>query len=50
MDFVLQDVAPVEADLMYPEHLVKILDQKGPVIWRKAIKFFKVQWSNHAKE
>jgi hypothetical protein len=50
MDFVLQDVAPVEADLMYPEHLVKILDQKGPVIWCKAIKFFKVQWSNHAKE
>jgi hypothetical protein len=43
MDVVLPDVAPLEADLTYPEHLVKILDQKDRVTRRKTIKFFKVQ-------
>jgi hypothetical protein len=50
MDVVLPDVAPLEADLTYPEYLVKILDQKDRVTRRKTIKFFKVQWSNHTKE
>jgi hypothetical protein len=43
-------MAPLEADLMYPEHPVKILDQNDCVMWRKMIKFFKVQWSNHTEE
>jgi hypothetical protein len=47
---VLLDVAPLEADLTYPEHLVKILDQKSRVTRRKMIKFFKIQWSNHTVE
>jgi hypothetical protein len=42
-------MAPLEADLMYPEHPVKILDQND-FMWRKMIKFFKVQWSNHTEE
>jgi hypothetical protein len=50
MDFVLPDMAPLEADLIYLEHLVKILDQKDHVTRCKTIKFFKVQWSNHTKE
>jgi hypothetical protein len=50
VDVVLPEVAPLEADLMYPEHLVKILDEKDHVTRRKTIKFFKVQWSNHTKE
>jgi hypothetical protein len=50
MNVVLLDVAPLEVDLMYPEHPVKILDQKDCVTWRKAVKFFKVQWSNHTKK
>jgi hypothetical protein len=50
MDVVLPDVAPVEADLTYPEHPVKILDQKDRVMRCKTIKFFKVQWSNHTQE
>jgi hypothetical protein len=50
MDVVFPDVAPLEADLTYPEHPVKILDQKDRVTLRKSIKFFKVQWSNHTKE
>jgi hypothetical protein len=43
-------VAPLEADLTYPEHPVKIMDQKEHVTRRKTIKFFKVQWSNQTEE
>jgi hypothetical protein len=50
MDVVLPNVTPLEVDLTYPEHLVKILDQKDHVTWCKTIKFFKVHWSNHTKE
>jgi hypothetical protein len=50
VDIILPDVAPLEADLMYPEHPVKILDQKDRITRHKTIKFFKVQWSNHTKE
>jgi hypothetical protein len=50
MDVVLPNVAPLEVDLTYPEHPVKILDQKDHVTWCNTIKFFKVQWSNHTKE
>jgi hypothetical protein len=50
VDVVLSDMAPLKADLTYPEHLVKILDQKDHITWHKAIKFLKVQWSNHMEE
>jgi hypothetical protein len=47
---VLPEVALLEADLTYPEHPIKILNQKSRVTRRKKIKFFKVQWSNHTEE
>jgi hypothetical protein len=50
VDVVLPKVALVETDLMYPEHPVKILDQKDRVTQHKTIKFFKLQWSNHTEE
>jgi hypothetical protein len=50
VDVVLPEVAPLEADLTYPEHPIKILDQKSRVTRRKMIKFYKVQWSNHTVE
>jgi hypothetical protein len=43
-------VAPLEANWTYPEHPIKILDQKSHVTRRKMIKFFKIQWSNHTVE
>jgi hypothetical protein len=43
MDVVLSEVTPLEADLTYPEHPIKILDQKNRVSRCKTIKFFKVQ-------
>jgi hypothetical protein len=50
VDIVLPEVTPLEADLSYPEHPTKILDQKDRVTRRKMIKFFKIQGSNHSKE
>jgi hypothetical protein len=50
VDVVLLEVAPLETDLTYPEHLIKILDQKSRVTRRKTIKFYKIQWSNHTVE
>jgi hypothetical protein len=43
-------VAPLETDLTYPEHLIKILDQKSRVTRRKMIKSYKIKWSNHTEE
>jgi hypothetical protein len=50
MDVVLPEVTLLEADLSYPEHPIKVLDQKDHVTRRKMIKFFKIQWSNHTEE
>jgi hypothetical protein len=50
VDVVLPEVTPLEADLSYPEHPIKVLDQKDCVTRRKIIKFFKIQWSNHSEE
>jgi hypothetical protein len=50
VDIVLPEVALLDTDLTYPEHLIKILDQKSRVTRHKMIKFYKIQWSNHTKE
>jgi hypothetical protein len=42
MDVVLLEVTPLEADLTYPKHLIKILDQKDHVTRRKTVKFFEI--------
>jgi hypothetical protein len=47
VDVVLPEVAPLDTDLTYPEHPIKILDQKSRVTRHKMIKFYKIQWSNH---
>jgi hypothetical protein len=43
VDVVLSEVAPLESDLTYPEHPIKILDQKSHVTRRNMIKFYKIQ-------
>jgi hypothetical protein len=50
VDVVLPKVAPLEVDLTYPEHPIKILDQKSRVTRHMTIKFFKIQWSNCTAE
>jgi hypothetical protein len=47
---MLPKVTPLEADLSYPKHPIKVLDQKDRVTRRKIIKFFKIQWSNHSEK
>jgi hypothetical protein len=42
VEVVLPEVAPLVLDLTYPEHLIKILDQKSHVIRQKMIKFYKI--------
>jgi hypothetical protein len=49
VDVTVDDVSPLDADLSYPEHLVKILDQQDRVTRRQMIQFFKVQWSHHSE-
>jgi hypothetical protein len=50
MDVVLPEVTPLEADLSYPEHPIKVLDQKDCATRSKTIKFFKIQFCNHSEE
>jgi hypothetical protein len=50
VDVVLPEVALLDTDLTYPEHPIKILDQKSRVTRHKKIKFYKTQWSNHTEE
>jgi hypothetical protein len=50
MDVVLPEVTPLKADLSYPEHPMKVLDQKDHITRRKTIKFFKIQCNNHSEE
>jgi hypothetical protein len=50
MDVSFPEVIPLEADLSYPEHPIKVLNQKDHVTRHKTIKLFKIQWSNHTEE
>jgi hypothetical protein len=50
VDIMLPKVTLVKADLSYPEHPIRILQQKDRVTRSKTIKFLKVQWSNHSEE
>jgi hypothetical protein len=49
-DVVVNDVAPLEADLSCPEHSMKLLGQQDWVMRRRMIHFYKVQWSHHSEE
>jgi hypothetical protein len=50
VDVVVDDVSPLDADLSYREHPVKILGQKDWVTRHQTIRFFKVQWSHHSEQ
>ena len=41
---------PLEQDLSYEEHPIKILDSMERVTRNQTIKFYKVQWSNHIED
>jgi hypothetical protein len=50
MDVVVDDVSPLDVDLSYPEHPVKILDRQDRVTRHRTIQFFKVQRSRHSEQ
>ena len=41
---------PLQPDLSYIEHPVKILDEKERVTRNKVVQFYKVQWQNHSED
>ena len=41
---------PLQPNLSYIEHPVKILDEKERVTRNNVVKFYKVQWQNHSED
>ena len=41
---------PLQPNLTYIEHPVKILDEKERVTRNSMVKFYKVQWQNHSED
>ena len=41
---------PLQPDLSYIEHPIKILDAKERVTRNNVVKFYKVQWQNHSED
>ena len=41
---------PLQPDLTYVEHPLKILDEKERVTRNSVVKFYKVQWQNHSED
>ena len=41
---------PLQPDLTYVEHPIKILDEKERVTRNRVVKFYKVQWQNHYED
>ena len=41
---------PLQPDLTYVEHPIKILDEKERVTRNRVVKFYKVQWQNHSED
>ena len=41
---------PLQPDLSYIEHPIKILDEKERVSMNKVVKIYKVQWQNHSED
>jgi hypothetical protein len=40
----------LEPDLTYSEHPIRVLDQKVRVTQKRTLKFYKVQWNQHAED
>jgi hypothetical protein len=49
-DVVVEDTIPLEPDLTYKTHPIKILDQQERVTRNKTNQFYKIQWNDHSKD
>jgi hypothetical protein len=49
-DVVVEDIIPLEPDLTYKTHPIKILNQQDRVTCNKTTRFYKVQWNDYSKD
>jgi hypothetical protein len=49
-DVVIEDTIPLEPELTYKAHPIKILDQQDRVTHNKTTQFYKVQWNGHSED
>jgi hypothetical protein len=49
-DVVIEDTIPLEPDLTYKAHPLKVLDQQDRVTRNKITRFYKIQWNDHSKD
>jgi hypothetical protein len=49
-DVVIEDTIPLEPDLTYKAHLIKVFDQQDRVTRNKKTRFYKIHWNYHSKD
>jgi hypothetical protein len=49
-DVAIEDTIPLEPDLMYKAHPIKVLDQPDQVTHNKTTQFYKIQWNDNSKD
>jgi hypothetical protein len=49
-DMVIGDTIPLEPDLMYNAHPIKVLDQQDRVMRNKTTRFYNFQWNDHSED
>jgi hypothetical protein len=49
-DVVIEDTIPLEPDLTYKAHPIKVLDQQDRVTRNKTTQFYKIQWNDHSED
>jgi hypothetical protein len=49
-DVVVEDTIPLEPNLTYKTHPIKVLDQQDRVTSNKTTQFYKVQWNDHSED
>jgi hypothetical protein len=49
-DVVVEETIPLEPDLTYKTHPIKILDQQDRVTHNKTTQFYKIQWNDHSED
>jgi hypothetical protein len=49
-DVVVEDTIPLELDLTYKTHPIKVLNQQDRVTCNKTTQFYKIQWNDHSED
>jgi hypothetical protein len=47
---VVEDIIPLEPDLTYKTHPIKVLDKQDRVTHNKTTQFYKIQWNDHSED